>query len=380
VTSAFLLVDSSVRSPELRHEIEESVGDPVVFVELDGQRVVVAPSLEETVLGGHDDFEFWPSTDLGWLELVKDPAFPEPLIWPELARRAVERLGAGRAVVPATFPVLAADHLRERGLEVAVDADAWTDRRRVKRDWEREGMARAQRAAEAAFARAKDLLRAAEPAGDGGVAVDGDPLTCERVREAMTAELLAHGAESEEILVQSGDASLSGHDLGSGPVLADASLVIDCFPRDRRSGVFTDVTRTFVPGTPSDELRRLHEHCRRALELALDAVRPGADDLHRRVCDYFAEQGYPTQLTHEGPDPLREGFYHGLGHGVGLETHEKPWVGRRADPLVEGDAIALEPGLYFAGVGGVRLEDTVRVTADGWEPVGGDGLSYDLEP
>ena len=380
MSSALLLVDNSVRSPELRHEIAEVVADPVVFLELDGRRVVVAPILEESVLGARKDLEFWPAPELGWLELVKDPAVPEPLIWPELARRALERLGADRAVVPGTFPVLAADHLRERGVEVAVDAGAWTERRRVKRDWEREGMARAQRATEAAFARAAQLLRAAEPTGDGGVAVDGEPLTCDAVRDAMTAELLARGAESEEILVQAGDASLTGHDRGSGPVLADTSLVIDCFPRDRRSGVFTDVTRTFVVGTPSEELTRMHEHCRRALELALDTVRPGVDDLHRRVCHYFAEQGYPTQLTYEGPDTLREGFFHGLGHGVGLEGHERPWIGRRSDPLVEGDAIAIEPGLYFAGVGGVRLEDTVRVTADGWEPVGGDGLSYDLAP
>ena len=381
MTSAFLLLDDAVRSPELRHEIEHPVGDPVVFVELDGRRVLVAPALEESVLGGREDLEFWPATDLGATELSKDRSVPESLIWPELARRALERMEVGTVRVPPAFSVLAADHLRGHGVEVAVDAEAWTARRRRKRAWELEGQARAQRATDAAMARAAALLRAAAPAGDGTLLLDGETLTCGAVRAAMVAELLSRGAESEDILVQSGDAALEGHGLGSGPVLADASLVIDCFPRDRRSGAFTDMTRTFVPGTPSPELRRLHEDCLAALELVLGAVRPGAEDLHRRASEFFASRGHPTQLTYEGPEPQREGFFHGLGHGVGLEVHEKPWVGRRSDPLVEGDVVALEPGLYYRGVGGVRLEDTVRVTADGWERIcEGDPFPYDLTP
>jgi Xaa-Pro aminopeptidase len=380
-TSALLLLDDAVRSPELRHEIGEPVGDPLAFVELGGRRVVVGPQPEEVVLGGREDLEFWPSTDLGAIDLVQDRSVPDALIWPELARRALERLGVSRVVVPGSFPVVAADHLREHGVEVSVDPERWTDRRRRKAAWELEGQERAQRAADAAFARAAAILREAEPAGDGTLRLDGETLTCERVREEMSAELLARGAESEEILVQAGDAALDGHDLGTGPVLADVSLVIDCFPRDRRSGAHTDMTRTFAPGTASAELRRLHADCRRTLELVLGAVRPGVEDLHRRACEHLAARGHPTQLTDDGPEPLREGFYHGLGHGVGLEVHEKPGVGRRSDPLVEGDVVALEPGLYYRGVGGVRLEDTVRVTADGWARLGaGEPFPYDLTP
>lgn len=381
MTSAFLLLDDAVRSPELRHEIEHAVGDPVVFVETNGRRVLVAPALEESVLGGREDLEFWAATELGSTELARDTSLPDTLIWPELARRALERMGVGAVRVPPSFSVLAADHLREHGVEVAVDSEAWTARRRRKRPWELEGQARAQRAAEAALARATALLRAARPAGDGTLTLEGETLTCEVVREAMVEELLARGAESEDILVQAGDAGLEGHGLGSGPVLADSSLIIDCFPRDRRTGAFTDITRTFVPGTPSPELRRLHADCRAALELALDAVCPGVDDLFRRVDEYLAGRGHPTQLSYQGSEPQREGFFHGLGHGVGLEVHEKPWVGRRSDPLVEGDVVALEPGLYFRGVGGVRLEDTVRVTADGWERLTeGEPFPYNLEP
>jgi Xaa-Pro aminopeptidase len=139
------------------------------------------------------------------------------------------------------------------------------------------------------------------------------------------------------------------------------------------------MTRTFVPGEPSDELKKLHTDVREALKIALDALRPGSDDAFRKVSDFFHEKGYPTRMHASGPGSMVEGFSHGLGHGVGLQVHEKPGLGLRSDPLVERDVLAVEPGLYFKGVGGVRLEDTVLVTENG--PVHfTDPFPYDLQP
>jgi Xaa-Pro aminopeptidase len=139
------------------------------------------------------------------------------------------------------------------------------------------------------------------------------------------------------------------------------------------------MTRTFVPGTASEELKALHAHCREALKIAYENIKPGSDVAHKKVSDYFHEHGFPTRDHHDGKSVLEEGFSHSLGHGVGLEVHERPWVGRRSDPLQDGDVVAVEPGLYFRGVGGVRLEDTVLVTEGGLEFLT-DPLSYDLEP
>jgi Xaa-Pro aminopeptidase len=275
--------------------------------------------------------------------------------------------------------VLVADHLRSQGIEVVVDTKAWDDRRRRKTPWELEGVERAQRATETAMLSAARMLREAEPNASGELRFEGETLTAEWIREVMIADLLSQGAESQEILIQTGDQCLDGHGLGTGPILPNQSLIIDCFPRDRRTGAYTDMTRTFVPGEPSDELKRIYRDVRDAMDIALEAVKPGSDDAFRKVSDFFHDKGYPTRLHATSDAPMVEGFPYGLGHGVGLQVHEKPSLGLRSDPLVERDVIAVEPGLYFEGVGGVRLEDTVLVGEDG--PVHfTDPFPYDLEP
>ncbi|MDQ3982937.1 MAG: M24 family metallopeptidase, partial [Actinomycetota bacterium] len=234
-------------------------------------------------------------------------------------------------------------------------------------------------ATETAMLTAARMLREAEPADGNRLRLDGEILTAEWIREAMSAELLAQGAESEEILVQSGDACLGGHDPGRGPILQDTTCVVDCFPRDRRSGAHTDMTRTFVPGTPSDDVVKLHGHVRKALDLAYETIRPGAEDAHLKVAAYFHSLGFPTIDHHDGPGHPKAGFNHSLGHGVGLQVHERPRVGRRPEALEVGDVVAIEPGLYFEGIGGVRLEDTVLVTDRGFEHFT-DPFPYDLQP
>jgi Xaa-Pro aminopeptidase len=168
--------------------------------------------------------------------------------------------------------------------------------------------------------------------------------------------------------------------MGSGPLLPDEPIVFDLFPRDRATGIYSDMTRTYVVGTPSEELLEYHRLCKEALERSTARVRAGVNgrDLMQLVCDLFAEHGYPTQLTKEPGQVLDSGFFHGLGHGVGLEVHERPWISRAGDDFVAGDVITLEPGLYRAGFGGVRLEDILVVTDDGADVV--TNYPYDLAP
>jgi Xaa-Pro aminopeptidase len=379
--TTFLLHDDALRSPEMRHEIGEPVMDPVIFLEHGGRRIVVGSSLEASIFEAREDVvdEFWDVTDLGIDQLVKDPSFPDWLIGPEMVLRALRKAAASAVVVPPAFRIATADHLRANDVEVEVDQEAWIRRRRRKTPGELEGIERAQRAAEIAMMVAARMLREAEPTAGGQLRFEGEVLTAEWIRQAMVVELLAQGAESEDIIIHSGDACLRGHEIGSGPILPNQSCIIDCFPRDRKTGAYSDMTRTFVPGDASPELKRIHQHCREALKIAYEAIKPGSDDAYEKVSEYFHGHGFPTQAHFTGEGPLVEGFWHALGHGVGLQVHEKPSMGRRSDQLVDGDVVAVEPGLYLRGIGGVRLEDTVVVTEGGLEFLT-DPLSYDLEP
>jgi Xaa-Pro aminopeptidase len=379
--TTYLLHGDSVHGLELRHEIGEPIMDPITFIEHDERRIAVVSDLEEPILAKREDVidDLWNVEDFGFSDLLKDRSIPEHLVEPEIVLRVLQKLGVARVSVPASFSALLLDYLRGKGIEVEVEPVVWADRRRRKAPWELEGIERAQRAAETALLSAARMLREAEPTNDGRLRFEGEILTAELIRLAMEAELLASGGESQEIMIHAGDACLQGHDLGMGPILPDTSCIIDCFPRDRRTGVYSDMTRTFVVGEASPELRRLHADCVAALEIAYSAIRPGKDDAFAQVARYFESQGYPTQLSHKGPGSLKRGFRHSLGHGVGLDVHEHPWMGRRSEKFVVGDVVAVEPGLYFEGVGGVRLEDTVLVTPEGIETFT-DPYPYDLEP
>ncbi|HET7483126.1 MAG TPA: Xaa-Pro peptidase family protein [Actinomycetota bacterium] len=378
--TTFLLVDDAIRSLELRHEIGEAIMDPVTFIDHEGTRIVVASDLEVSTLEKREDVidEVWNAAELGREDLMRSGHFPLELIPAELTVRALERLGVFSVSVPPSFGVQIADYLRDKGVEVAVDAGAWIERRRRKTPAEIEGIERAQRATETAMLTAARMLREAELTSSGQLRFEGEVLTSELIRTAMEADLLSQGAEPGEILVQSGDACLRGHELGSGPILPDQSCIIDCFPMDRRTGAYTDMTRTFVPGTPSPALRRLYDACRKALDIALSALRPGAADVYDQVANFFNTEGFPTRLHHSGSEPLREGFFHALGHGVGLEVHEPPFVGRGGEPLVAGDVLAIEPGLYTPDFGGCCIEELVLVTDDGCELL--SGYPRDLTP
>lgn len=199
--------------------------------------------------------------------------------------------------------------------------------------------------------------------------IEGKPLTCELVKERIQAAFLAHGAVSDEMIVSHGPQTAIGHEMGSGAIERDDVVLLDLFPADAESACFADITRTFAVGQVSGEIREWHALCRETLALATAEIRPGVhgSEVNRLVSEYFAERGFATQLTKKEGEVLNDGFYHGLGHGVGLEVHESPWLGLIGDELVAGDVITIEPGLYRQGFGGVRVEDLLLVTDDGYE-------------
>jgi Xaa-Pro aminopeptidase len=372
-----LIFADTIRSPELRHEVPVAVPDPFLYYERNGSKLAVLSSFEVDRLR-EVGIEAHPYEEFGWDELVATGQ-PREEVDLELSLRAAKEWGVSSAAVPGTFPLELADRLRAAGIELKVDRDLLVQRRRVKTKEELAGIKRAQNGADAAMAAARELFRRAEPQ-NGSVLLDGEPLTSERVKHEILRVFGEHGLAADEFIVSHGPQSAVGHDLGSGEIRPDESIVIDLWPRDRESMCYADMTRTFVIGTPSDELLEYHRLVYDALQRSFESVRAGVAgrDVFTKVCELFQEAGYPTQLSKQPGEVLSSGFYHGLGHGVGLEVHEQPWLGRAPGTLVAGDVVTLEPGLYRHGYGGCRLEDLALVTEDGCENL--TDFPYDLQP
>jgi len=252
-----LIVGDTNRTPELRHEVPLGIPDPFFYAELDGRRVVVisameAMRLEELGIG----LEVKPGEEFGADELRRS-GLDVHTYANELAVRVVRGLGVERATVPRNFPLGIADVLRMNAVELTVDQKLFDDRRRRKSAHEVAGIRRAQRAAEAGMAVARDVLRRAERS-NGGLSLDGEPLTCELVKERVQAAFLANGAVSEVMIVSHGPQTAIGHDMGSGPIAPDDVVLLDLFPKDPESACFADMTRTFVVGDVPEEIRSWH--------------------------------------------------------------------------------------------------------------------------
>ena len=374
-----LIYGDTMRSPELRHEVPVPIPDPFLYAETDGRRVVVLHALEvPRVREDAPELEILPLEQLGVDELFAQGKKGWE-VWLETAVRGCRELGIESAVVPPSFPLGHADHLRANGIELTVERDLFDNRRRSKNETEIAGIRRAQKACEAALDASRDLLRRAQPNG-AGLEVDGEPLTCERIKRVIEDVFADHGVEGSDMIVAHGQQTAVGHNMGSGQIAPNETIVFDLFPRDKATGCYSDMTRTYVVGEPSDEVQEWHKLVKRALETSTAGVKPGVNGqtLFEQVCEQFHEAGYKTQLHKEPGEVLEEGFFHSLGHGVGLEVHELPSMGRAGQELVPGDVITIEPGLYKPGYGGLRLEDIVLVTDDGYEVL--TDYPYDLKP
>jgi Xaa-Pro aminopeptidase len=379
VAEDVLIYGDTVRCPELRHEVPLSIGDPFLYAEIGGERHVVVAALELPRARELAGFHVHVREEFG-LDGFAGSGLDRDEITERVDARAAKELGLCSAIVPAAFPLSVADKLRAAGIDLVPDRLFFDERRRTKTEAELAGLRRAQAAAEAGMRAAVDLLRRAEPNG-AAVLVDGEPLTSERLKAAIGEAFLAGGCTFDELIVAHGAQTAVGHDAGSGAIRPGEPIVIDIWPRDGESACYADMTRTFVVGEPPAELVEYHRLVKHALDRALADIRPGVAGraVYDGTCEIFEAAGYPTQRTKPPAQPLEEGFFHGLGHGVGLEVHEAPGMGLLApDVLKAGDVVTVEPGLYRPGFGGCRLEDLVLVTEDGAENL--TNFPYDLAP
>jgi Xaa-Pro aminopeptidase len=303
--------------------------------------------------------------DFDHAELVEEHG-PEAAVSHVLAR-FLESYDVDSVAVPPRFPLRTADGLRARGVDVTPDTDGTvTEIRATKTDEEIEHVRAAQKANEAAMRAAEDLLAAAAVDDTGQLTHDGEALTSERVKEEIEVTLLRHGCSLDETIVACGADAADPHDRGSGPLTTGEPIIVDIFPRDKRTKYHADMTRTFCVGEPSDTVREWYDLTARAKRAAFDALEPGVtgEAVHDAVCDVYEDAGLPTLRS---DDRAETGFIHSTGHGVGLDVHELPRLSPSGGELEPGHVVTIEPGLYDPEVGGIRIEDIAVVTEDGYE-------------
>jgi Xaa-Pro aminopeptidase len=266
--------------------------------------------------------------------------------------------------VPSSFPLGIADQLRSLGVKVQPKTDPFWPEREFKTQEEVRFIRESLRAAERGMEAGIDAVRRSDIRKDGYLYLDGTRLTSEILKRVINTTIMAQGFVPSHTIVASGDQCVDPHNQGSGPIRANTSIIMDIFPRSQKTGYFGDITRTVVRGRASDRLKHVYHCVQRGQEIAFGRIRHRASayDIHMAIMDYFKSEGFETGVM----KGRMQGFFHGTGHGLGLDIHEAPSFGLRGKNLLRRDnVVTVEPGLYYQGLGGVRLEDVVTVTNNG---------------
>ena len=368
-TDALLLVGDSERSADMLYATGFSAPDPFVFLQTNRANYLLIGDLELDRARDQarvDEVLSLSRYDRLAADRLDEAADEED--YPTRRYRALlmllEELKVRSMKVPADFPVGAADILRQSGLRLEVAAEPLFAHRSRKQPVEIDAVVQALVAAERGMKRAIEIIRsAAVDSQDRLVGADGQILTSQGVRRLIHQSLLADDCTGQHTIVACGEDGCDPHQQGSGPLLAGQPIILDIFPRSEESGYFGDITRTVLKGEASSRQRDLYRAVEEGQQLALERIRAGVDgsDIHRAIEALFTDRGFETGER----NGRMQGFFHGTGHGLGLEIHEAPSIGKRRDILQVGQVVTVEPGLYYQGLGGVRIEDVVVVEEEG---------------
>jgi len=334
--------------------------DPFLFVQAGRRRLMVMSDLEMD-------------------RAKKQARVDRVLSWTKVAKKVEERggratvaaviarvlrdLGVRSAEVPRTFPLGLAMEVDALGVRLDLGDDPFWPEREIKDAAEVRAITAALRAAEAGLYAGIAALRACRIGRDGWLRRDGRRFTAEDLRAVVNTRIMAEGCVPSHTICAPGDQAVDPHEEGRGPIRAHTPVVMDIFPRSERTGYFGDLTRTVVRGRAPARLHEVYAIVHEGVRLGHARLRPGAEghDIHEEIQALFERQGYRTGVR----AGRMQGFFHGTGHGLGLQIHEPPSISKRPSRMRAGHVVTVEPGLYYLGLGGVRIEDVALVTKTG---------------
>jgi Xaa-Pro aminopeptidase len=369
-TPASVLFHADAGDPDMLYFSRFLAFDPYLAFTVGRKKFGVTPAMEYGRMVQESDFDevlLLHEIREGARKRFKLPAGREPTL-SELVRHLAKLYRIRKFRVGSRFPAGLACELINAGVKLDIDkTGSFFPGRECKTADEIEGLRKGNQASAAGF-RAVAKALAESKVRRGQLVHQGRILTSERLREMISHACLDAGAVALHTIVAIGDQAVDNHCAGHGPVRAGELIVVDIFPRRPDDGYWGDMTRTFLKGKASDAQRRLVRTVKRAQDLAIGLIKPGAvgGKVHDAVQAFFDKEGYETVRD----SSELKGFFHGLGHGLGLEVHETPFMRSGAAwKYKKGHVVTVEPGLYYRGLGGVRIEDVVHLVPGGNEKI-----------
>ena len=357
---AVLIIASSESHSDLYYSTKFLAPDSFVFIQVNGTKTLLMSDLEIDRAKSQarvDEVLSYSEYEEGLRK--KGEKNPDALT---VIDAVLKEKGIQHLLVPGDFGIQMADGLRSKGYQLSTKKDPFFEERMIKTKEEVDAISTTQRAVEAAVHEAVTVLREST-VKDGVLHWKDGVLTSEALRKMIHISLMEQDCIGQHTIIAGGIQGCDPHNEGSGPLYANQSIVMDIFPRSSVTRYYADMSRTVVKGRASDALRRLYDTVLEAQEDAISKVRDGVNgqEIHEDILNRFESRGYHTGMK----DGRMQGFFHGTGHGLGLDIHEPPRISKTAWTLKAGQVVTVEPGLYYPDIGGVRIEDMVFVTPDG---------------
>jgi len=359
-SKAVLMIAASESDSNMLYATRFFVPDPFIFLKIAGNKIIIMSDLEvDRARSQAKVNEVHSFSHLS--ETLKAAGLKNPSSI-DIIDHFLKKHGVNSVEVPGNFPVEYADKIRERGFKLFSKPEPFFDERTVKSPEEITEIMKTLRSTEEAIQEAVNALRESEIKGDY-LFHNGKKLTAEAIKKIINVELMKRDCVATHTIVAPGIQGCDPHNEGSGPLLANQSIIMDVFPHSMATHYYADITRTVVRGKASDKLKRMFDAVREGQEIGFRMIRDGADgsEVHRSIQQYFDSLGFKTGEV----NGRMQGFFHGTGHGLGLDVHEPPRVGARKDILKTGQVVTNEPGLYYPDAGGIRLEDLLVVEENG---------------
>jgi Xaa-Pro aminopeptidase len=374
-----ILFHAAAHDPDMFYFSRFNTSDPYIAFSLNGKKIGVAHSMEYQRMLAESNFDevlLLNEVQVGAAELFKVSDYRKTRISQQVLHVAkMHRIEEFR--VSSRFPAGLAFELLAGGLKISPANEGELFPERVSKSAaEIEALRKGNAASAAGFTAVRKALAESKIKGDTLVH-QGRVLTSERLRELISLAALEKDAIALHTIAAGGDQACDCHNAGSGPLRPNELIVVDIFPQRPSDGYWGDMTRTFLKGKASDAQKKLVRTVKKAHGMALEMIKPGISGgkVHLAVQAFFDKEGYVTERDCAEP----KGFFHGLGHGIGLEVHEAPFMRATADwKFKPGMAVTVEPGLYYKGLGGVRIEDMIHVIPGGNELISSSSYQWEI--